>query len=352
MNTESLALDFKSATLYAVRVVLHSAEIERLAAALDKRMADAGSFFENEPVVIDASRVDGPVDWPALLDALRGHNLPPIGVVAEGDNLRAAQAAGLTPVELSTPPVRPAAVDTATTPPPLPTQRAAALTTAPAPDAAASQDQSVGSGDVDPASSTAAKPASGMDGQAAALSASDAPSADGGKQDATQVARAAAAETAADADASGPGAAAGPATPATSREPLPTRAARATTSAPAHTAGDPQSSSALVISRPLRSGQRVYARHSDLVVIGMVSPGAEVIADGNVHVYGPLRGKAMAGARGDTSARIFTTHLDAELLAVAGVYRVVEDKLDATLHGQPALVRLDGDTLRIEALKA
>jgi septum site-determining protein MinC len=137
-----------------------------------------------------------------------------------------------------------------------------------------------------------------------------------------------------------------------SREPLPAREARETTSSPAHTPAYPQSSSALVISRPLRSGQRVYARHTDLVVIGMVSPGAEVIADGNIHVYGPLRGKAMAGARGDTSARIFTTHLDAELLAVAGVYRVVEQKLDATLHGQPALVRLDGDTLRIEALKA
>lgn len=105
------------------------------------------------------------------------------------------------------------------------------------------------------------------------------------------------------------------------------------------------------IEKPLRSGQRVYARHTDLIVIGMVSQGAEVIADGNVHVYGPLRGKAMAGARGDTSARIFTTQLDAELLAVAGVYRVVEDKLDRALHNQPALVRLDGDTLRIEALK-
>ncbi|OXC88342.1 septum site-determining protein MinC, partial [Achromobacter sp. KAs 3-5] len=125
-----------------------------------------------------------------------------------------------------------------------------------------------------------------------------------------------------------------------------------TTSAPSPTAAAPHSSSALVITRPLRSGQRVYARHTDLVVIGMVSQGAEVIADGNVHVYGPLRGKAMAGARGDTSARIFTTHLDAELLAVAGVYRVVEDKLDRTLQNQPALVRLDGDTLRIEALKA
>jgi len=143
------------------------------------------------------------------------------------------------------------------------------------------------------------------------------------------------------------------ATPAksASAEPMPAREASSTTSAPTPTQAAPHSSSALVITKPLRSGQRVYARHTDLVVIGMVSQGAEVIADGNVHVYGPLRGKAMAGARGDTSARIFTTHLDAELLAVAGVYRVVEDKLDRTLQNQPALIRLDGDTLRIEALK-
>ena len=297
MNTESLALDFKSATLYAIRVVLHSADPERLNAALAKRMADAGSFFENEPVVIDGSRVEETIDWPALVAALRGHNLPPIGVVAEGANLAAARAAGLTPVELSTPAARPAQViDTA--PPndvatPVPSVPAAAVEIAPAPTPAAEAQ-------VDKA---ADKTADKSAGKAAA-------------------------------------------------EPLPERAAASTTSAPSPTPAAPQSSSALVITKPLRSGQRVYARHTDLVVIGMVSQGAEVIADGNVHVYGPLRGKAMAGARGDTSARIFTTHLDAELLAVAGVYRVVEDKLDRSLQNQPALVRLDGDTLRIEALKA
>ena len=132
---------------------------------------------------------------------------------------------------------------------------------------------------------------------------------------------------------------------------MPEREAASATSAPAPTAFAPHSSSALVITKPLRSGQRVYARHTDLVVIGMVSQGAEVIADGNVHVR-PAARQAMAGARGDATARIFTTHLDAELLAVAGVYRVVEDKLDRSLHNQPALIRLDGDTLRIEALKA
>lgn len=312
MNTESLALDFKSATLYAIRVVLHSADPERLNAALTKRMADAGSFFENEPVVIDASRVEEKIDWTALVAALRGHNLPPIGVVAEGANLQAARDAGLTPVELSTPAARPApVVDTA--PPndvatPVPSVPAAAVEIAPAP--------------TDTSASTAQTPAADIpaDGKAPDVEAAEAQ---------TQAAA-----------------------PADDADPLPARAASSTTSAPSPTAAAPHSSSALVVTRPLRSGQRVYARHTDLVVIGMVSQGAEVIADGNVHVYGPLRGKAMAGARGDTSARIFTTHLDAELLAVAGVYRVVEDKLDGTLQNQPALVRLDGDTLRIEALKA
>ncbi|HLU14436.1 MAG TPA: septum site-determining protein MinC, partial [Burkholderiaceae bacterium] len=107
---------------------------------------------------------------------------------------------------------------------------------------------------------------------------------------------------------------------------------------------------ALVINRQLRSGQRIYARDTDLIVIGMVSQGAEVIADGNVHVYGPLRGKAMAGARGDATARIFTTQLDPELVAIAGVYRVIETRLDDSLLNQPTVIQRDGDSLQMVAL--
>ncbi|CAM3804983.1 septum site-determining protein MinC [Bordetella bronchialis] len=229
------------------------------------------------------------------------------------------------------------------------------MTAAPAPQAT---DETTPAADAGPTTGTGTA-TSGGDAAATASSPGDAEAAasPAGSPGATKPGPTPAASAAVEGSVGGPaqlgqaGGAAGTA-PGRSREPLPSRAARETTSSASPTPADPQSSSALVISRPLRSGQRVYARHTDLVVIGMVSPGAEVIADGNVHVYGPLRGKAMAGARGDTSARIFTTHLDAELLAVAGVYRVVEDKLDATLHGQAALIRLDGDTLRIEALKA
>ncbi|MGO3125803.1 MAG: septum site-determining protein MinC, partial [Advenella sp.] len=102
----------------------------------------------------------------------------------------------------------------------------------------------------------------------------------------------------------------------------------------------------MVLARQLRSGQRVYARNSDLIVIGVVSRGAEVIADGNIHVYGPLRGKAIAGARGNASARIFTSHLDAELLAIAGIYRVIDADIEPQLNKKPVIVELDNDTLK------
>lgn len=259
-----LALDFKSANLYAVRVVLHSADTDALVAALAQRMADAGSFFQNEPVVLDASRLDAEIDWPRLLDALREHDLPAIGVVAEGANLAAARAAGLTSVELAAPPTRP--------------QATAAADNAPAPALATEAAEVV-------------------------------------------------------------------ATPA------PAQAVPAETPAPVPAVVPQASPAAMVVTRPLRSGQRVYARHTDLIVVGMVSQGAEVIADGNIHIYAPLRGRALAGARGDANARIFTTCFEAELTSVAGVYRTFEPGSEKSLTGKPVQIRLEGEKLVLEALK-
>ncbi len=119
-------------------------------------------------------------------------------------------------------------------------------------------------------------------------------------------------------------------------KPAPARPAQKT--APAPTPAAPLG--ALVVDKPLRSGQQVYARGRDLVVMAMVNAGAEVIADGHIHVYAPLRGKAMAGARGNTEARIFSLALEAELLSIAGVYRTSENPLPAGLQGKPAQVRL------------
>ena len=106
---------------------------------------------------------------------------------------------------------------------------------------------------------------------------------------------------------------------------------------------------ALVIDKPLRSGQQVYARGRDLVMLAMVNAGAEVIADGHIHVYAPLRGRAIAGARGNTEARIFALALEAELLSIAGIYRTSEISLPPEVTGHPTQVRLvdgpDGEKL-------
>ncbi len=104
-----------------------------------------------------------------------------------------------------------------------------------------------------------------------------------------------------------------------------------------------------VITEPVRSGQQIYAEDADLVVLSAVSPGAELIADGCVHVYGPLRGRALAGARGDESARVFARRFEAELVAVAGVYAVA-DLIKSAKKGEAAQVFLLNGTLVIEPL--
>lgn len=99
----------------------------------------------------------------------------------------------------------------------------------------------------------------------------------------------------------------------------------------------------LVVDKPVRSGQKIYARGGDLVLLAMVNPGGEVVADGHIHVYAPLRGKAMAGASGNTQARIFSTCLEPELISIAGVYRTSEHTLPKSIQGHAAQVRLSTD---------
>jgi septum site-determining protein MinC len=117
---------------------------------------------------------------------------------------------------------------------------------------------------------------------------------------------------------------------------------------PQSSEGTPETVS-LLVARPVRSGQRVYAAGGDLSVVAPVSSGAELMADGNIHVYGPLRGRALAGMKGDPKARIFCQDLQAELVSVAGHYRVSEN-IPPALKGVPVQVFLDQDILRIEKL--
>lgn len=101
-----------------------------------------------------------------------------------------------------------------------------------------------------------------------------------------------------------------------------------------------------VVDRPVRSGQQVYFPDGDVVVLQHTSAGSEILAGGSVHVYGSLRGRVLAGIHGDTSARIFCQKLEAELVAIAGNYRLL-DEMDTELKSQPAMVWLDGEKLKI-----
>ena len=106
---------------------------------------------------------------------------------------------------------------------------------------------------------------------------------------------------------------------------------------------------AMLITQPVRSGSRIYAEGADLIVTATVNPGAEIIADGNIHVYGALRGRAVAGASDNRDARIFALNFDPELVAIAGLYAVREELTGAPI-GRAAQVRLDGDALRFDKL--
>ncbi len=106
----------------------------------------------------------------------------------------------------------------------------------------------------------------------------------------------------------------------------------------------------VLISTPVRTGQQVYAENGDLIVTGIVSQGAELIADGNIHIYAPMRGRALAGAKGDANARIFIHSMQAELVSVAGIYRNFEHDLPEHLHKKPVQVSLQDNRLVISAI--
>ena len=244
------SFDLKSASLAMVAMVLRTTDTATLASDLAARMAGAPGFFDNDPVLIDLSLVQGSgtsPDFAALLALLRSHRTVPVAVRGGSQaQTAAALAAGLV--------LAPEALPARAVPAPAAQPPAAEVAAAP---------------DL-PAAAAAAVP----------------------------------------------------------------------TPAPG----------ALVVDKPLRSGQQVYARGSDLVVLAMVSFGAEVIADGSIHVYAPLRGRAMAGARGNTAARIFTTCMEPQLVSIAGIYRTTEVAIPPDIVGKPAQVRLEGEKLFFEPL--
>jgi septum site-determining protein MinC len=133
--------------------------------------------------------------------------------------------------------------------------------------------------------------------------------------------------------------------PAAAAEPIPEPARASLAPAPTPTPyGGP-----MVINQPVRGGQVVYAQNNDLVVLAPVNPGAQVIADGHVHIYAPLRGRAVAGAQGLTGARIFCQKLEAELVAISGAY-VMAEEIPGSLRGRAVQVHLENGECRLTAL--
>jgi len=124
----------------------------------------------------------------------------------------------------------------------------------------------------------------------------------------------------------------------------------AATPAPAPVAPPAKPLNTMIVDTPVRAGQRIYARGADLVIMAAVNNGAEIIADGSIHVYAPLRGRALAGASGNTEARIFAASLEAELVSIAGVYRTFENGHPAELAQQQVQVRLNGDRIDVLAI--
>ena len=131
--------------------------------------------------------------------------------------------------------------------------------------------------------------------------------------------------------------------------PAPARAEAPRAQPEAATARSASAQPGMIQTAPIRSGQQIYAEHRDLTVLSTVGAGAEVIADGSIHIYGALRGRALAGARDNPRARIFCREFHAELVAIAGHYKVMED-IPAELRGKAVQVWLDDDQLNIAAL--
>ena len=106
----------------------------------------------------------------------------------------------------------------------------------------------------------------------------------------------------------------------------------------------------LTIEHPIRSGQQIYAKNGDLIILSQTSAGSEVMADGSIHVYGPLRGRVLAGVKGDKTARIFCRSLEAELIVIAGCYQLL-DESNTELKGKPAMIYLEDEKFVIKSIR-
>jgi septum site-determining protein MinC len=293
---EEAAFEIKGSVSSLTVLRLRTTDVARVRAELGERVTAFPQIFAHAPVVVDVGCVDASaLEWPALVTALRGLKLVPVGVAqVPSAELERAAAAGLGQVQLGS---RLRAVDPEGGPDTARTSEAPDTTrTSEAPDTARTSEAP------DTARTSGAPDTARTSGAPDTARTSGAP------------------DTAA-------------------REPVP---APAPAPAPVTTVvREP-----MIVEKAVRGGQVVYARGVDLVARAPVNAGAQVIADGNIYVWGPLRGRALAGAQGRKDARIYCLSLEAELVSVAGEYVLAEEIPDA-LRGKPAQIYLDGERVKI-----
>lgn len=290
-----------------------------LAEQLGQKVAQAPQLLRHSPLIIDLDKLgdaDARIDLGELLDTCRQYELQPVALRAHrADDLAQAQQIGLAVL----PPTRgrERALDAGDA-----AANAGSVATETVRDPGEASVRTLGlPGDSDTASVRAA-PAQGMSATGTSATGTSATGMSATGTSTSEAATAIAAPLPGSAAARAPGETASPAT-----SPRPTR----------------------VISQPVRGGQQVYAE-GDLVLLAPVSAGAEVMADGHIHCYAPLRGRALAGVQGDVNARIFCRELSAELVAIAGHYRIADDLKADALWGKAVQVALLDGQLRLVAL--
>lgn len=286
-------IEIKISTVVAISAILHAADPLVIDAALKQMTGGASDFFDDEFAVLDVTHITGAnIEWDRLVALFKKYRLNAVAVRGSTPDMeRQIRAHGLTLDD--------------------------------------GGGHSGASGAAPAASPTSASPAAPTPDAPPAVTVRPAPVPGVTAQPPVTPPAAPAPNT--------------PAVPGTAAPPPPS-----VTQAPAATVvANP---GAMIIDQPVRAGQRIYARGCDLIVTAAVNHGAEIIADGSIHVYAPLKGRALAGAAGNAEARIFAQAMEPELVSIAGVYRTFDDGFPADLAQKPAQCKLTGDRLDIVAL--
>lgn len=297
MNSEAPVFKIKTGQLPVLILHVLSDDLELLQTQLAQRLAQTPDFFASTPIVLDLAAIaetDAEPDFSALLDFMRAHGMCASGMVGGSASQRAAAArAGLGLY------------------PETPSRDAARRATDRQADAASAPQ----AGMIEPPLEAALlKNQPELPG----LSAASAPAIPAARESVASASVALASAV---------------------HESAVQVAEKGATVRPT-----------LVIDRPVRTGQSIYAEGANLVLLAIANAGSELIADGDIHVYAPLRGKAIAGARGNESARIFVNRLEAELLSIAGCFKVFEDGVPEDVRGKAAQIHLDGNRLVMQPL--